>query len=344
MATEVATPSQAAKWQRGIPRCVAPKAPGATKVDRKQPKATAQCTVNRYLNKELVTKLMEQIYEVAKLEYANRLPIEMLRLDRYRLVLEPYIYHYLIERTLPTLNKFWETYLPPKKARQAFVIVERRHHPNFEFILKNIAWAAPTMSVYIFCSDVNRKFIEAILGDKASHYNISEAFVGQGSRNQGKTEYNNFFTNADSYRKIDAEYIMTVQMDNFFRRKLPLHVVFIGDYWGNPWAWNTNAPGGGGATVRRVQTMIELCDKFRPPPRADMNDNEDSWMCEHLLKIKGDYPPIAYRRQVIMESVAVEDPYIIHQFWTFMEQYMPMSKKDFTAYWSHLLSLSLSDD
>ena len=282
---------------------------------------------------------MEQIYEVAKLEYANRLPDMMPRLDRYRIVLEPYIYHYLIQQSLPTLNRFWETYLPPKKANEAFVIVERRPHPNFEFILKNIAWAGPTMSVYIFCSDANRKFIEAILGDKAPHFNITEVFVGQGTRERGKIEYNNFLTNAESYRQIDAEYMMTVQMDNFFRRKLPLSAVFLGDYWGNPWAWKADAPGGGGATVRRVQTMIEICEKFRPSPQPDLTDNEDSWICDHLLKIEGDYPPLPLRRQVIMESIPVKNPFILHQFWTFMEQYMSMSKEQFTEYWSHLLSL-----
>ncbi|NCV14755.1 MAG: hypothetical protein EBV49_09725, partial [Betaproteobacteria bacterium] len=46
-----------------------------------------------------------------------RLPNEAQRLDRYRQVLEPYIYHYLIERHSPVLNGFWAQYVPPKAAK-----------------------------------------------------------------------------------------------------------------------------------------------------------------------------------------------------------------------------------
>ena len=111
-----------------------------------------------------------------------------------RYILEPYIYNFLLITYGPALDRFWQTYIPPKKADNAFVIVERRPHPNFWYILRNIAWAGPQMSVYIFCSDENIDFIRTLLGDKAQHFNIIQFFKGNIPREQAIQDYNNFYT------------------------------------------------------------------------------------------------------------------------------------------------------
>ena len=282
---------------------------------------------------------MDGIYEVVKAEYDTRLPDMMQRLDRYRNVLEPYIYNYLIEHHSPVLNAFWATYNPPLSASRAFVLVERRPHPNFAFVLKNIAWAAPTNAIYIFCSDANLAFIKAILGSKLQYYNIIVSFQGIGTKEEGKADYNRFFTTAYSYMQMaPASYIVTVQMDTFFRRKLT-DELYVGDYWGNPWAWKTDAAGGGGITVRRVHKMIELCERFQQTATLD---NEDSWISDRITDTGGEFPPLTFRSKAIMESLPVMNPYSLHQFWTFLEQYMSMPKEQFTDYWSHLLSLETS--
>ena len=285
---------------------------------------------------------MEAIYEVVSLEHSRRSDDPRKQLDTYRTVLEPYIYHYLIERNMSYLNEFWKTYTPPKEAKNAFVLVERRAHPNFEFLLKNIAWADPKNSVYIFCSDVNIKFILAILGNKAEHYNIILAFNEDVSREQGKIEYNTMLTSSEFYKTIEADYILTVQMDNFFRRKLPPDI-YTGDYWGNPWEWVPHIPGGGGATVRRVAKMIELCESFKYEDREKPDEGEDSWLSYRIMDISGEYPPFKTRQEFIMESCITFDPYILHQFWSYVEQYLSLSKKHFIRYWSSLLELQTDE-
>lgn len=280
---------------------------------------------------------MDSIYEVAKAEYDARLPNEAQRLDRYRQILEPYIYHYLIERHSPVLNGFWAEYVPPKVAKHAFVIVERRPHPNFAFILKNIAWADPTNAVYLFCSDTNYPFIKALLGDKESHFNIIVAFQGLGTREEGKADYNRLLTSPEFYQQLDpttTEHIVTVQMDTFFRRRLPSQF-YTGDYWGNPWAWRLAAPGGGGITVRRVAKMIELCTNYR----HDGKDTEDSWLCDRILQTRSEFPPLFERAEAIMESLPALNPYSLHQFWTFLEQYMTKPRDHVIHYWTQLLNL-----
>ena len=158
------------------------------------------------------------------------------RLHAFRVELEPYIYHYLIEQYGLRLNAVWENYIPPLKSDKAYVLVERRTHPNYPFLLKMMAWAAPHLSVYLVCSEENLEFIKAILGDKIEHFHIIVAYSGEVDRDQGRTEYNQLLTNASFYEQIDAEYIVTMQMDVFLRRKLT-DDLFCGDYWGAPWGW-----------------------------------------------------------------------------------------------------------
>jgi len=280
---------------------------------------------------------MEAIYEVAKQEYDNRDPIHTVQLDRFRQILEPYLYHYLIEQHSPTLNQFWQTYVPPKEAKRAFVIVERRPHPNFAFILKNIAWADPTNAVYLFCSDANLPFIKALLGSKEPHFNIIVTFQGLGTRAAGKADYNRLLTSAKFYEQFDPaiEHIVTVQMDTFFRRPLPNNF-YTGDYWGNPWAWCQTLPGGGGVTVRRLTKMIEITTKFS----NTILENEDAWISDRIIEIAGEFPPLEFRKEAIMESLPAQNPYCLHQFWTFLDQYMTAPRSAVVQYWTRLLSLS----
>ena len=74
--------------------------------------------------------------------------------------LEPYVYAHLEATYGQKLTEFWKSWIPPLRSAKAFVLVERRTHPNFWFVLRNMAWAGPNMAVYIFCSDENVNFIK----------------------------------------------------------------------------------------------------------------------------------------------------------------------------------------
>ena len=235
-------------------------------------------------------------------------------LVRLRTNIEPYIYNYLTVNYYSILQKAWENYAPPLTAKYAYVIIERRCHPNFDFILKNIAWANPNMSVYIFCSDVNEDFVLSLLGDKAKYFNIVQAFTGDVSREQGIIEYNMLMTKKETYEIIDAEYILTIQMDVFIRRALDPEI-FVGDYWGAPWIWNPNAAGGGGATIRKISSMIEICTKNIYS--EDLGKAEDIWFCERVKEMY-EVPDNDFRATRIMESVFARNPVIVHQFWSFL--------------------------
>ena len=256
-----------------------------------------------------------------------------------RYILEPYVYNYLLVSYGPALDKFWQTYTPPKKADNAFVIVERRPHPNFWYILRNIAWAAPQMSVYIFCSDENEDFIRTLLGNKAEHYNIVRAFQGNPPREKAIQDYNNFYTDYRNYEMMDAKYIMTVQMDIFVRRKLDMNM-FMTDYYGNPWAWKQEDPGGGGATVRRVAKMIEICRRWRPDPSIDCPLSEDGWINEKIIEC-GTWPHVGIRGTVFMETLLQNNPYVVHQTWSFTDVVLKEGRETFLGLWRNLLTFTV---
>ena len=287
--------------------------------------------LNRRIN--MLDNMLAAAYEVAKIESKKHEPAA--RLDMYRNTLEPYFYSYLVENYGKMLQDHWETYRPPLESEHAFVIVERRAHPNFRFVLQNMAWAAPHMAVYIFCSDENLDFIAAILGDKGDSFHIIKAFSGDVSREEGKNGYNHIMTDYRFYESISATYLLTIQMDNIIRRKIPSSM-FVGDYWGNPWAWRAHAAGGGGATVRRVAAMIDLCKKHRPDPTIDIPPLEDAWVAERTVS----FPDFPFRRAHLMESVPAENPVILHQFWTFADAYLAEPRDQVVQYWTHLLTLT----
>lgn len=262
------------------------------------------------------------------------------RLDGFRLSLEPHIYHYLIETHGPKLAAFWQTYTPPKKAKQAFAIVERRPHPNFWFILRNIAWSNPNMSVYIFCSDENVNFVKALLGPKLPFFNVVEAFKGNASRERGKKMVDNLLSNHKFYEFIDAEYILTVEMDTFFRRKIP-QTLFQGTYWGNTWGWVPHTPGGGGVTIRNKAQLIAHCKKHRPDTTQDLHTAQDAWLSDTLYEDRGDFPDVQFRVNHIMENVPAENPVAVHQFWTYLDCFQVTDKHVFMQHLQRILSFDI---
>jgi len=251
-------------------------------------------------------------------------------LSHFRYTFEPYIYNVLLLRYGAILETFWKTY-QPTKSDKAFVIVERRCHPNFWFVLRNIAWANPGMSVYIFCSDVNIDFLRALIGDKNIH--LIQVFTGSPSREEAIKEYNAFLTSPTMYQAIDAEWIITVQMDVFIRRKIP-DSIFMGEYWGYPFGWNQTYAGGGGATVRNVKKCYELCIN-----NTNIDTTEDVWFCERVT----DIPLYDIRNHYIIENTISYNPYIVHQFWTFIDQLIDECPHiELKDYLNHLLTFELS--
>lgn len=260
-------------------------------------------------------------------------------LDSFRLTLEPHVYQYLVWNYGKALDSFWKTYIPPKKSNVAFVLYERRPHHNLWFLLRNMAWANPNASVYIFCSDLNRHYIEMLLGDKKDHFNIIEYIHGAATRENGKINYNKNFTQRNLYSKIHAEYIITTQVDTFFRKRFT-NELCIGSYWGNSWVWNQTAPGGGGITVRKISDMLKILPEVNDDEDINkLEGYEDSWISAKIMEMNLPYPPYEIRRSYLMENEPALDPIGVHQFWTFILNFNPNNPQLFIETVKNTLTL-----
>lgn len=255
----------------------------------------------------------------------------------YRVQLEPYIFNYLNHTYSHTLDEFWKTHTFPKKADRAFVIVERRIHPNWWFVLRNIAWAAPHFSLYIFCSDLNYEFVKSLLGDKAKNVHIYNCFKGNPCRDKAIKEYNITLKLPDFYKQIDAEYCITCQMDSYFLQKIP-NWIFSGVYYGPPWCWNPTMAGNGGLSIRNIKNMIEICRK--EIDNIQYNEAEDLFFSKMIEKHSLFLPDLNFRLSVFQENMPTESiPIGIHQFWTFLSNYNIVNKHEFMSHFKKLLTI-----
>lgn len=288
--------------------------------------------------KELDQKWSTQLAKAQRERPQDVVAVCTARNDDYRLTLDPLVYQILETRYGEKLEAFWKTYMPPKTSKYAFAIVERRQHPNFKWILRNLAWAGPDMAVYIFCSDLNEAWLREMLGDKADAINLRVVFQGNPSRERGKKEVDNLMSDWRTYASIPAKYILTLEVDCFLRRKIPTSL-FTGVYYGCSYGWDQSHPGGGGLTVRHIDAMIDLCKAERPDLDKDLAGSQDCWLGSKTMERELEYPPLQRRMEVLMENMFVNNPVGVHQFWTFLFN-LPLEPKDqWMAYVSSLLTL-----
>lgn len=257
-------------------------------------------------------------------------------LDYFRNEFEPYIYQYLTWHYGPKLDTFWQTHEFPKKSKYAWVLVERRSHPNFWFVLRNIAWAAPDFSLYIFCSDGNYEFIKTILGDKINNVNIIVWFKGAASRQEGKDQYAQTFKMEKFYKLIEADYMIRIEMDTYMRKKIP-ESIFMDDYYGSPWAWMPDHPGGGGLIIRNIKSMIDLCMK----EKCTNLEADDCWVGKKIIEYGYKFPDFKVRKEIFSENFPVADPIGVHQFWSFVQNFEINEPNKFFQHYVRYLTIDI---
>lgn len=239
----------------------------------------------------------------------------------FRKELEPYVFQYMESHFGAMLTEHWKTHQFPVKSKYAWAITERRIHPNWWFVLRNLAWAAPDMALYIFCSETNKPYLESLLGDKAKNVHLIPWFKGNPTPEQQYKEFNDAWKTSLLWKHIDAEYILRIELDCLVLRKIPKEI-FRDDFWGSPWSWQPERCGGGGLSVRNVAKCLMACE-------WDTNKEdilpEDCWLENRLTRIGFTYPPLEYRKNIFMENKFYETeygPYTrpvgLHQFWTFV--------------------------
>jgi hypothetical protein len=83
--------------------------------------------------------------------------------------------------------------------------------------------------------------------------------------------------------------------------------------------------------------MIEICKAERDDPLAPCKEGEDSWIADRIQ----DFPSLDFRSAHIMESMPAEDPVIVHQFWTFLDNYDIQDRAQCTENMKRILTIHM---
>ena len=232
---------------------------------------------------------------------------------RKRMNLEPLIFDILKNKYFKTLKGSFQSYKCPEASDSAVCIFEGRVHANLEFLVYNVAYFAPQWKILIFCSDVNRKWLEEVLGSQKSQVEFREIFQGSSDRVKGRDEYNTLLRSKELYDSIPQEYLLFLETDCYIRKPLP-QLWKDYDFCACPAAWD-EAQLVGGASYRRNSAMKKICDSYMSDTWA-----HDIFMNEATLALTMKRPTFEQSLEWFTESCLYEDPIVVHQWWTFFSQ------------------------
>ena len=257
-----------------------------------------------------------------------------LRIWRHRY--EPILFSILRERYGHIFQKHWNSCVIPSQSNKAFVLVERRCHPNLEFVLHNIAYFGSGWSIYLFCSKENEQFCKEILARHKLSIHLIPIFEKDVSMEEGIREYNQLLQEQSFWKQIEAEHLCMMEMDCYLRKEIPEELLDY-DYVGTPWGWDLKSPGGSGLTLRRRSAMLAICGSCK---KMEM---QDSFVAQGVVDLKLNWLPAKpYGVSTFVESFFTEDPVGVHQWWTFVfNRYLNNQTLDIVR---EYLTLELSKD
>ena len=264
---------------------------------------------------------VDKIYSVFKsLELSeNVFNSEADYLHQQRLQLDPFIFATLKKLYGTLFQEFWNTTKTiPYESDKAIVIVERRCHPNLEFILQNAAYFARGYTIYIYCSAANYSFIENICIPQLENIHICIVFDDIGTPKQGKEDYNRLLKEKFFWNTIKEEHILTIETDCYLLKPIP-DLIYDYDYVASMWNWLETEPGGGGLSYRKCSVMKTICDLDEPSVKGDqMQDSFASNGIKFLDK--------KFSHEFFTESTFSENSIGTHQWWTFLDSTKPNAK------------------
>jgi hypothetical protein len=248
-----------------------------------------------------------------------------------RMALDPFIYGILQSKYGKLLQTFWQTHTVPKETDSYFVLVERRIHPNIEFVLQNAAYFGRHWGIILVCSDINLEYLKQICAPQKNTIHFLPWFQGNPDPHLGKTEYNHLLKQSEFYKSLPGEHHIFLKVDTYFRKAIP-------DAWKEydlvaaPYEWDESSVGGG-LSYRKKQSMIAICDS-----QDDTSIDEDAFLCQGAKALGMRLPLFELGLTYVSESCIYEDPIGVHQWWTF---FFPNETDDADEIFHSLLSLEI---
>lgn len=231
-------------------------------------------------------------------------------LHKKRTSIEPFIYDILKTKYYSIFDTFWKNNSIKKNTNKSIVIIERRIHPNLAFLIRNMFYYARDWSMTIICSDVNFSYLKTVLTNNSDNVILLPLFEGNPNRDIAINEYNNLLKSSYFYRLLPFEHLFIVQTDTYLRRKIDENILNY-DYVASFFAWDKTSCGGG-MSYRKRSSMISICDKFKKEIII-----EDCFINEGIKMLGYKIPDYKDGLNYICESCYSENPFGLHQWWTF---------------------------
>lgn len=230
-------------------------------------------------------------------------------LAKKKSILEPFIFNSLKELYSSHLKDYWNSAQIPYVSDKAIIIIERRCHPNLEFILHNACYFARGYSIHIFCSKANLSFIEAICGSQIKNIHIHTIFFNIGTSEDGWMEYNKLLKTKRFWEFLKEEYLLLLEIDTYLLQHIP-ESIYEYDYVASAWEWLISEPGGGGLSYRKRSVMIKICELDNT--LLDICTMQDSFSSTGVKILEA-----KYSHNFFTESTFIEGAIGLHQWWTF---------------------------
>lgn len=257
----------------------------------------------------ILQKNRELLDEVAK--------TQSYQIHKVRTELEDPIYDVLRERYGNFYKEFWNQVQIPKQASNTILLVERRPHPNIEFVLQNAVYycskSGKPFSLTVVCSDVNEDYVKGILGKHVETTHLIPYFKGLGTYDQGRNEYNQAFKSKSFWEKIQADFILSIQTDSYLLQPLP-EIFWTYDYIACPWIWKPGFVGGGGLTWRKKEAVLCIINHIGSNPHFD---GEDCYFSQGCAELDLHVPEYEESKHYFVESCFTDSPIGVHQWWTY---------------------------
>jgi Protein of unknown function (DUF5672) len=241
-------------------------------------------------------------------ENSSELTLE--RRHQKRMRLEPLIFDILKQKYLPPLMNFYSGHTFPVDKDKCVVLIERRIHPNIFFLIRNIAYFARDWSLSIVCSDMNLAYCKECAGHAVDSITFLPLFNGNPTPEEGKTEYNLLLQTSEFYQMFSAEHLLCMETDSYLRKQIPEDSLEY-DYVAAPYEWDSTLSGGG-LSLRKRSAMIDICQRKKEKLAA-----QDIYICQGVNEFGYRMPEFMTGVTYISESCLYEDPFAVHQWWTF---------------------------
>ena len=227
-----------------------------------------------------------------------------------RMALEPLIFDILKRKYGRFLREKFQTVEIPATSEKCILLIERRIHPNLEFLLHNIAYFAPGWSICFVCSDVNLAYCKEIARPNQGSIQFLPVFHGSPGRDQARDDYNQLLKSKEFYQSLPWKHLWICQTDSYLRKQIP-DSIFQYDFFAAPAIWDTSEMVGG-MSYRNRDAMIKICSEY-----SESISSEDVFISKGAKALGLHLPVFEEALQIISESCLYEDPIGVHQWWTF---------------------------